>query len=443
MHNWTKDWYTARYVVQRWWTWLALTVLGLLLTPFLGWAATLEIPSPYTTLSGIGVISGWKCEAGELTVRFDGGDPLPLVHGSERGDVLNAGACDHPEVGFVSIMNWGELGDGQHTAVIYDDGVEFDRSIFNVVTPGEAFVQGAAGQCVVEDFPLPGNDARFLWNQATQHLELVAVRQPPPRPRPGTLQEQWNGGLTYAGWRWEEEIEFLEIEFTIHTNVVDWSDHNGLFLALADSEIGGADFYFGLQTDLSRPGVGQTRRKGAIFSRWGTRTLEDTRTAPGGFSESAGYEGDFISVRRHYDWATGTYRARLARHDSDRHGDWFGLWITDLDQGRTTWIGSLRFPRIQGRPAKIAPSQVSFVELYGAPLSLIDIPEWHVSITAPLGGWEVAPRYTYTRYREGIPNTDIWYQANENAVHMRVGGTTVRQTIQSGVSNRYWLPPVE
>lgn len=65
-------------------------------------AATLEIPTPHTTLSGIGVISGWKCDAGELTVRFDGGDSIPLVYGSERKDVLDAGACDHSlfKVGF-------------------------------------------------------------------------------------------------------------------------------------------------------------------------------------------------------------------------------------------------------------------------------------------------------------------------------------------------------
>ena len=76
-------------------------------------------------------------------------NPLPLVYGSERKDVLDAGACDHAEVGFVSIMNWGNLGDGPHTAVVYDDGIEFDRSTFDVVTTGEAFLRrrGRAVYC--------------------------------------------------------------------------------------------------------------------------------------------------------------------------------------------------------------------------------------------------------------------------------------------------------
>ena len=78
-----------------------------------------------TSLSGIEVISGWKCDAGELTVRFNGGSPLSLVYGSERKDVLDAKACDQAEVGFVSIMNWGELGDGPHTAVVCDDDVQY------------------------------------------------------------------------------------------------------------------------------------------------------------------------------------------------------------------------------------------------------------------------------------------------------------------------------
>ncbi len=150
-------------------------ILGLLLVSSVAQAAVLDVPTPHTTLSGVGVIHGWKCEAGDLTVRFDGGPPLPLLHGAARQDVLNAGGCDSAQVGFVSIMNWGELGDGQHTAVVYDNGVEFDRSTFDVVTTGEAFLRNASGQCVVEDFPAPGEEARFIWNQATQHMELAEV----------------------------------------------------------------------------------------------------------------------------------------------------------------------------------------------------------------------------------------------------------------------------
>ena len=169
--------------------------------------------------------------------------------------------------------------------MVYDDGVEFDRSTFNIVTTGEAFVRGVAGQCTIDDFPVPGEDARFVWNQSTQHLELVEVWQRPAIPAGIDLSAQWIGGLTYAWWRWEEELESLEIDFTIHNNVTDWSDANGLYLSLVQAKISDAGFYFGLQTDVSRPGIGQTGRKGVIFSRWETRDLADARLAPNGFAE--------------------------------------------------------------------------------------------------------------------------------------------------------------
>ena len=136
-------------------------------------AATLEIPTPNMTHSGIGVISGWKCTAGNLTVRFDGGPALPLLHGSERADTQ--GVCGDKNNGFVSIMNWGKLGDGQHTAVAYDNGVEFDRATFWVVTTGENFLRDAHGTCRIADFPSPGETATFTWTESTQHLELTEL----------------------------------------------------------------------------------------------------------------------------------------------------------------------------------------------------------------------------------------------------------------------------
>ena len=145
----------------------------LLMTSGVVSAARLRVPGPHTTVSGIGVISGWKCDAGALTVRFDGSEPIPVLYGAERADVLNEGACDHANVGFVSIMNWGNLDDGEHTAVVYDDGVEFGRSVFTVRRFREAFVRDASLTLPVQDFPHQGDNAVFTWRQATQHLELA------------------------------------------------------------------------------------------------------------------------------------------------------------------------------------------------------------------------------------------------------------------------------
>ena len=170
-------------------------MLGLLLIGGVAHAATLEIPTPHTTLSGIGVVSGWKCDAGELAVRFDGGPPLPLVYGSERRDVRDAGACPHDRVGFVTIMNWGNLGDGRHTAVVYDDGVEFGRSVFTVRRFREAFVRDVSLTLPVQDFPHQGDNAVFTWSQATQHLELADAFAAPTSTDPPNCA----GWVSYEG----------------------------------------------------------------------------------------------------------------------------------------------------------------------------------------------------------------------------------------------------
>jgi len=82
-------------------------------------------------------------------------------------------------VGFVAIWNWAKLGDGTHTAVVYDDGVEFARSIVDVVTTGEVFLRGASAQVWIDEFLAPGERTRFVWNQSTQHLELAEVTEQP------------------------------------------------------------------------------------------------------------------------------------------------------------------------------------------------------------------------------------------------------------------------
>lgn len=152
---------------------LLLRLCGLIiLAPALVHAAVLEIPGNGAKLSGIGVISGWRCEAsGPITVRFNGGDPIPLPYGRERSDT--AGVCGDINNGFSTVQNWAHLGDGTHTAVAYDNGVEFARSTFEVATAGEEFVKGASAQVRVLDFPSPGESVRFEWNQSTQHLEMV------------------------------------------------------------------------------------------------------------------------------------------------------------------------------------------------------------------------------------------------------------------------------
>ena len=104
-----------------------------------------------------------------------------------------------------------------------------------------------------------------------------------------------------------------------------------------------------------------------------------------GWNQSSCHEGDFIGVRRSYDWGAGEYRVRIAPDGLEGAGEWFSLWITDLDAGETTWIGSLKFP-LQDGEAKMGKHASSTIELYGiGPVQPIDIPTWHVSVRRPTG----------------------------------------------------------
>ena len=176
---------------------LPAAVLFLLLifpVPWAGAQGNLENPGNNSFYSGIGVVSGWKCTAtGPLTVRFNGGTPVPLVYGSERGDT--ASVCGDTANGFVIIQNWALLGDGTHTAVVYDNGVEFGRNTFDVATTGADFLRGAAGECQIAGFPAPGEHATFRWNQHTQHPELIQVTAGPGSLLGGRVywtESQWD-----------------------------------------------------------------------------------------------------------------------------------------------------------------------------------------------------------------------------------------------------------
>ena len=82
--------------------------------------------------------------------------------------------CDNDgNNGFFSYWNWGNLGDGEHTVVAYDNGEKFAESTFTVTTPGTDFLRGASKEIIVEDFPNPGDTTVLEWNEGTQHFEIV------------------------------------------------------------------------------------------------------------------------------------------------------------------------------------------------------------------------------------------------------------------------------
>ena len=64
---------------------------------------------------------------------------------------------------------------GSTTVVAYVDDVELGRATVRVTTLGEEFLQGAEGECVVEDFPTVGETVTLEWQQSQQNFVITQV----------------------------------------------------------------------------------------------------------------------------------------------------------------------------------------------------------------------------------------------------------------------------
>ena len=230
-------------------------------------------------------------------------------------------------------------------------------------------------------------------------------------------------GLTYVWWRFGvAEFEDFQIDITIHNDV---GTRPGMYFQMYQGQIGDVGFYFGLQTDVSKPESGGSG-KGLIFSRWKTRDLADTRPVSDGWTQSSGAEGDFVGIRRSYAWTNHKYRLRLTKVDEDTKGFWYGLFVLDYETRTEDYIGALRFPR-QGRSAKIKDGGGTWTEVFSGVSQASDLLQWHVSIE----GCYVNNRKTRAIGANSdystVPNSDIYLDKKNQSIHFLIGDGVVRR----------------
>ena len=132
----------------------------------------LENPGPHAFQSGVGVISGWVCEADEVLIELDG-QAQPAGYGTERLDTQEV--CGDTDNGFGLLFNWNLLGDGEHVVVARVDGEELGRTTVRVRTLGAEFLRGVEGECTVEDFPTMGEMVTLEWQQNQQNFVIADV----------------------------------------------------------------------------------------------------------------------------------------------------------------------------------------------------------------------------------------------------------------------------
>ena len=190
----------------------------------------LENPGADSFQSGIGVISGWVCEAEsvEIEIETERGETErhEAAYGTARGDTARRAdgtrLCGDTDNGFGLLFNWNLLGDGEHTVVALVDGEELGRAGVTVTTLGAEFLRDVEGECVVEDFPHLGETVTLEWQQNTQNFVIARGARPVGESRagvadvgylenPGPNSFQSGIGLI-SGWVCEAEAVVIEIE---------------------------------------------------------------------------------------------------------------------------------------------------------------------------------------------------------------------------------------
>ena len=140
--------------------------------------ARLENPAPGSFQSGLGVISGWVCEADTVEIVFEpGGTDDTLLFeagaGTERADT--ADYCGDTANGFGLLFNWNLLGDGTHTVRALADGDEFAHSTVTVTTLDGEFARGLRRTHEIADFPAPGQTTTVEWREGPQNFVITGV----------------------------------------------------------------------------------------------------------------------------------------------------------------------------------------------------------------------------------------------------------------------------
>ena len=138
----------------------------------------LENPGPNSFQSGVGVLSGWVCDAEvvEIEIETEQGEVERQVaaYGTERLDTLDM--CGDIDNGFGLLFNWNRLRDGEHRVTASVDEVELGRATVRVTTLGQEFLRGVEGECVAEDFPHLGQTVTLEWQQNSQNFVITDVQ---------------------------------------------------------------------------------------------------------------------------------------------------------------------------------------------------------------------------------------------------------------------------
>jgi hypothetical protein len=230
----------------------------------------------------------------------------------------------------------------------------------------------------------------------------------PPKDEKTYAPMPWHLVDTWWDIGQETPFESLAVDVTISDNVP--SSVNLYISPIGLGHLSKTPFYGGIQTQAD----GYTKQDpklrpigpGFLFSMWGERSHDAIRPADGGFFQSSGHEGDFVSVRRQFAWKKGEYTYRLSRMDQqmidDKPYTWVGAFVYSHEKDENVFVGALRF---KGEKLILDRKIANFVEVYGPQRPVAEIPKVTITFGPPVVNGTVANAATAEAiYDKGVPD---------------------------------------
>lgn len=139
---------------------------------------TLGTPPDGSTVSGVGVISGYHCSSKDIEVFIDG---VSLGKAGTGTQLLGTqGVCGRTDTGYSLLYNFNNLANGQHTFSVYADGVVFaSHTATTFQSAGTPWLSGKSASYTMANFPEAGQTATVQWMQSYQNFLITSISGTP------------------------------------------------------------------------------------------------------------------------------------------------------------------------------------------------------------------------------------------------------------------------
>lgn len=135
----------------------------------------LETPNEGSIQTGIGVISGFLCQASAIQVSIDGNVVGNAGYGTPRADTEPVCGIGNIATGFSLLYNFNLLEKGTHSVAVIADGIAFGRATFKTTNLGGEYLSGLVGKYSLLNFPSIGTSTSVEWNENNQNFSITGA----------------------------------------------------------------------------------------------------------------------------------------------------------------------------------------------------------------------------------------------------------------------------